>query len=576
MANQSILAAFERMWQHIVAALGEKQPVGDYVLKEELPEIPVTSVNNMTGDVLIDIPEIPYAVEYIEQSLTDEQKAQARENIEAEYKNTIYYTSLSQAITDINNGVSDNAISNIVDAKIKVFASNTGRTVVMLINGDIEETEQITIYKDIDLILNGHTISFSKAGKLRFETGTNCTIDGTASGSTLAATLNTIDNTSIYYIVIGKGDSLHIKGGTYTVDGETVKMCGAVVFGDTSKDNSIRDAIISVNNASTILTTNVAGILNQTGIAKTKVVNCNVSVTCAATNCSVKAIHNDDAGGYLECIDTTIDVIDSATPSGTKIIGGITVDPDTTTIIDNCTITIDHPSLVGEPDGGGLAVYGSTGGSNGLIKIKNSTLTGVAAGVFSYEGFEISVNSSIIKGYITAMVTAGNLILNDCTLINGCYSGIYDQASAIIKTVIQLNNATTNYNAHMDNCIIEENGYKSVTSNSATELYVSNCNYARSADQLWQNAGFVYLGTGNNFETRYFASPNTVISTGKIYRRILDEAICDGEDFNALVNYTNNQPVIPATTAEDEGKFLRFVNGQIVWTAVSSAEGVSF
>lgn len=59
MANASILAAFERMWQHIVSALNTKA---------EKTEIPTTASELN-------------AVAYTVQTLTEEQKAQARVNI---------------------------------------------------------------------------------------------------------------------------------------------------------------------------------------------------------------------------------------------------------------------------------------------------------------------------------------------------------------------------------------------------------------------------------------------------------------------------------------------------------------
>ena len=39
-------------------ALDLKQPVGDYVLRNEIEDPPVTSVNGMTGNVVIEIPVI--------------------------------------------------------------------------------------------------------------------------------------------------------------------------------------------------------------------------------------------------------------------------------------------------------------------------------------------------------------------------------------------------------------------------------------------------------------------------------------------------------------------------------------
>lgn len=59
MANTSILAAFERMWQHITYVLNGKAE------KSEIP----TNASELN------------AVSYITQTLTEEQKAQARTNI---------------------------------------------------------------------------------------------------------------------------------------------------------------------------------------------------------------------------------------------------------------------------------------------------------------------------------------------------------------------------------------------------------------------------------------------------------------------------------------------------------------
>jgi hypothetical protein len=59
MANTSIFAAFERMWQHVTSALNTKA---------EKTEIPTTA-NELN------------AVAYTVQTLTEEQKAQARVNI---------------------------------------------------------------------------------------------------------------------------------------------------------------------------------------------------------------------------------------------------------------------------------------------------------------------------------------------------------------------------------------------------------------------------------------------------------------------------------------------------------------
>ena len=54
-------------------------------------------------------------------------------------EHVLYYSLLSTAISDINNGVSTNAISDVDSAKVKVFTPHTGRLTAMLLD-DITES----------------------------------------------------------------------------------------------------------------------------------------------------------------------------------------------------------------------------------------------------------------------------------------------------------------------------------------------------------------------------------------------------------------------------------------------------
>ena len=72
MANTSIFAAFERMWQHVMAVVGNKADLKHSHVAED-----VTDLQTIVDEALSE------SVLYTEQSLADDQKAQARENIGA-------------------------------------------------------------------------------------------------------------------------------------------------------------------------------------------------------------------------------------------------------------------------------------------------------------------------------------------------------------------------------------------------------------------------------------------------------------------------------------------------------------
>lgn len=124
-----------------------------------------------------------------------------------------YYTNLSSAITDINNGNWNNAIIYSDAAKVKVFTSDDGKLTVMLLD-DVTESTLININKDIELVLNGKTLSFSvNSAYINFASETNCTINGMSDGSKIIKNLN--EATANPYLINTAGKKLYIIGGSY-------------------------------------------------------------------------------------------------------------------------------------------------------------------------------------------------------------------------------------------------------------------------------------------------------------------------------------------------------------------------
>jgi hypothetical protein len=76
MANTSIKAAFERMWQHVVSALALKADKTDIVQSDW------SQTDETADDYIKNKPDLD-VVKFTEQTLTEEEKAQARENIGA-------------------------------------------------------------------------------------------------------------------------------------------------------------------------------------------------------------------------------------------------------------------------------------------------------------------------------------------------------------------------------------------------------------------------------------------------------------------------------------------------------------
>lgn len=161
-----------------------------------------------------------------------------------------YYTNLSTAISDINNGVTINALPNASNAYVKVFAAENGRLTVSLL-ADVEENTLITVSEDIDLVLAGHTLRFTTVGAyLNFAEGTSCTINGEATGSAITKGDANTTYADIARLVYSNGKKLAVCGGRYEITAKCKKSNAPLVAGGNVELTELSDCHVKVSSLS--------------------------------------------------------------------------------------------------------------------------------------------------------------------------------------------------------------------------------------------------------------------------------------------------------------------------------------
>lgn len=127
---------------------------------------------------------------------------------------TLRYQSLSAALGDLNAGGTGNAVTADSGAAVAVHLDPTGKKTVTLMK-DLTESASINVTKSLRLNLNGKTLSLNEGAELTFGEGTNCSIDGTAPGSTIRKEYSG----SSANLLVSNGDLLTVWGGTYELTG---------------------------------------------------------------------------------------------------------------------------------------------------------------------------------------------------------------------------------------------------------------------------------------------------------------------------------------------------------------------
>lgn len=168
------------------------------------------------------------------------------------------YESLSAAVADINEGVI--RVQRPEGGKVAVTADRSGRAVLRLLE-DVTESAQLQIQKDVVLMLDGHSLTFTGDGCLDFAAGTDCEIDGRLEGSTIQKTLTA--EAAGRYLIRTAGDHMLARGGAYRIVGYYPQGFMAIRATDTCKLLEVQDCQVTATHEGDQTDTGVRAIQTQ-------------------------------------------------------------------------------------------------------------------------------------------------------------------------------------------------------------------------------------------------------------------------------------------------------------------------
>lgn len=524
------------------------------------------------------VDKVNAAVKTEPQTLTEAQKAQARENIgiASILPEQKYYSNLSTAITDINNGVASNALKATTTAKVKVFTAENGRLTVMLL-ADISESAQITINKDIDLVLNGKILTFTTAAAyIDIATNIVCNIYGEAPASAIVKICEGTEQSTVRLISISTGE-LRILGGRYAVEnvgkiattlnikgtakvaadgceiycssvGETVGSCARSVQSTSSELIEFRNSKI-ISNAgyqsdgfmvlSPMTVKNCAIICDGHLVfgvcvdASTKpntpitLENCNITATThdmspknSADNGSAKGAHL--SGGAVKMLNCKV-VADAYNDGPDETCStGIRVDRTCTCFINSCYVFGTHSAVAN--------------GASGKLYVSGGTFTGHSHGGFYFthgENGEAFVKDAIIRcgnyeGIFGEYFLDGNTV--DNTPLAGFYIATPGNAATTNGSAVYLDGCTIGYPDKPAFVLRGTSGEQNCTVNISNSNIVDDATPIRVDNETHK----LNVGVGCNITTDKITNPQWAEFTGLNYRRYNDSETVDGGDCAAL------------------------------------------
>ena len=501
------------------------------------------------------------AILYTEQTLTEEQKAQARANIGVATETATYYTNLSTAIIDINNGASDSATTDISAAKVEVFTADNGRLTVRLLD-NVTESVKFTVDKDLDLVLNGKTLSLKSnpdtSYMIKFAEGTNCTIDGRIEGSAVVVDdVINLDSALRVFDIYSK--SFYVLGGTYNgkIDGDI--GCNYFVSRDSCGKFSMTNSSINLEHINATLAnpndTHYARALYFFGDNVT-LENCSISVLTQAF--WADAVITAKKVNVINC-----DISAVSTQNDAR---GINIYASSDVTIDNSKIFTD---ATGDTANSEEAIaIGVVVTSFATLRCYNSEVVGTHSGIQSSGNLYVSggtYNGYSHGGFYFVHSTDNEAYINDAIIQVGMYTGqftdIYPGSAVNPLAGFYYGNAdgtALNSKVYMDGCLIQGKGdeyfvVRHANSNNVNELYISNTTCEVECDkdipirlngsyqgQIASQRAKMYIGDGCNFTPSMTTNPDCAEETGLLYRRVEDTAAVNGKDYNAFIELFDN------------------------------------
>ncbi len=497
------------------------------------------------------------------------------------YLSETYYTSLSSAIDDINDGVVTRACLP-KDKKVKVGINSEGEIIVTLL-ADLSEDVEIKVYKNIILILNGKTLTLGGGGRLRFFENTVCKIDGQIEGSQIIKTEITGNISSI--IGASSSKSLSINGGSYILVGNFETNINCIIASGVEFFEIDNSTILSINTASILGSCRTRAI--QTSAKKMHIKNSTITADGEQIVQSVLVVKD----ALLEVENSTIKAITRNVEDAISA----------TAIFNNngATIFVKDSILYGDAPFDDAETPCSDGLRNyGVAFLENTNVTGTINGVTQTavisEGSlptELYVKGGIFKGYshggfYFAHGIDGIAYINDATTMCGGYDGEFvdyylkgenniphspsGQKTAPLGAVYiggGSDISSSDITVYMDNCTFGDLGYPIVLRGTDGEqnntLNMSNCKFLNSTTnndkyriRIDNNTHTLNVGIGNDLSEiglNQDSIPSRLIHTSQLYRKLYKDNECQGKDYEALYQLSKekaNKTEIPTKISQ--------------------------
>ena len=456
-----------------------------------------------------------------------------------------YYGGLTEAVADLNNGTSVNALAAREGAKVLVFTAHTGAKTVMLL-GHVSESAGITVNRDIDLVLNGKTLNLTTlASVLTFAAGTKCHIHGEVPGSAIVKEVSAAAAST--NVILTDGEELRITGGRYAITGTNTKT-NLPIKATTSA------GLLEVNGA-TVEAVNPSGAARplQLQNKNTKLTKCTIrssgasaaglfnavgELTVANSVISGEGVSGKSYAIYHGGTKLTVDGCDLTASASANFANAIEIYEDHPATVRNSTIFADAPDChlenncsqgiisVGELHVEGCTVFGTHSGINCR---RNTYINGGVYTGFCHGGVYISGTNHVCY-------------INDVTLRCGNYEGQFDysgKTGEIYGSMYIGGSAdASSLSAYLDGCTITNDGGNPIVMRGTdgeqnNTVYISN-SMVLGMIRIDNDTLKLYVGVGTNIETYKIDNPSRAEFSRKLYRKNSGEKLLDGGDYQAL------------------------------------------
>ena len=442
-----------------------------------------------------------------------------------------YYSDLSTAITDINNGVATNALADSDNAKVSVFTAYTGVLTVMLLD-DVSESVQIDILVDMDIALNGKTLTFTTpVSHLSFAENTHCRIFGNVTGSTVNKECDCSAYGSSIRLLYTKSDRLEVIGGSYIMNVSATKGFSNFNIAIGANEVLLDGVNIEVQNTNTTSTKVVNGVQNDA--KKLEVRNCTIS----SRNGIARAV-----ASYVDfaVIDSTLRAVSSAAD-----VRCIALMEGASVTAENTTIFADAPGCHADDVAAAVGIT-SDGDSESVVVLKDCVVFGTHSAITS--AGKLYINGGVYTGFCHGGVySSGNTTaINDATLRCGNYEGEFDYSgkTAEIYGSMYIGGSAgrDNITAYLDGCTIEHNGghpivMRGTDGEQNNTINISNSTIGGGTIRIDNDTLKLNVGIGTNITTDMIDNPAGAEFTGELYRRNYEDKVLNGKDYEALLGY---------------------------------------